>query len=505
MKPTHSPYPRRRQIIRRPPVPVRSLTARAFNALGWSYGTGLVYVIAQVGYTALTARLVAPAAFGGYALALTAVQLAGLFGAGSLGNAVMRVPELTDRSARTALTLAIGYGALLSAALLALAGPLARWLHMPSLAQALQIMAVQPPMLAASGVATGLLRRGQRYQAASLIDLASTLSGFVIGAATTALGMGVAGLSLGQVTNGAVGMVVGLAWAQAPVRPALDRACAREFMNFSAQVAGQNMGHYMIGNMPLWSVARLAGGTAAGLFSRAYQVVALPTAQFTVGLMRALYPLYREVGPSKLRTQRALTEALVITSGACAVIFGTFAAFAEPATLILLGARWHAAAAITPLLCAFAAVNTLYSVLASAAEAMRWMRMIWITQLVFLAVMIASLLAAHGRLVPTALAMVAATTLTHFFMLSLVSRAGFLHVAQLLGAYLAHGAIGLALAIIPPLISGVTVGRSIILDIIVRAGVTAVLWLGLWLLRGQVPGLRLGLSRMRAIHLLHRA
>jgi lipopolysaccharide exporter len=90
------------------PVPVRSLSARALHAVGWSYVAGFIFLVAQVGYTAITARLVSPLAYGGYALALTIVGLAGLVGMVGLGDSVMRVPELTDRGARTALTLAVG-------------------------------------------------------------------------------------------------------------------------------------------------------------------------------------------------------------------------------------------------------------------------------------------------------------------------------------------------------------------------------------------------------------
>ena len=55
------------------PVPVRSLSARALNAVGWSYFAGFIFLVSQVGYTAITARLVSPLAYGGYALALTIV------------------------------------------------------------------------------------------------------------------------------------------------------------------------------------------------------------------------------------------------------------------------------------------------------------------------------------------------------------------------------------------------------------------------------------------------
>jgi polysaccharide transporter, PST family len=101
---------KRALALRPAPVPVRSLSARALNAVGWSYFAGFILLVAQVGYTAITARRVSPLAYGGYALALTIVGLAGLAGMVGIGDSVMRVPELTDRGARTALTLSLGSG-----------------------------------------------------------------------------------------------------------------------------------------------------------------------------------------------------------------------------------------------------------------------------------------------------------------------------------------------------------------------------------------------------------
>jgi PST family polysaccharide transporter len=491
------------RVVRREGRRDRSLTARAVNAVGWGYVSGAVFLLAQVGYTALTARLVGPSAFGGYALALTVVQLACLFGAGGLANAVMRTHELTDRGARTALTLAAGSGLLLTLVLFALSAPIQHWFQTPGTAQAIRILAVQPPMLAVAGVSYGLLRREQRYRAASLIDLASCLAGFTIGAAATGLGMGAAGLSLGMAARGLVAMVVALPCVRISLRPAYDSTQARDFSAFSVQVTGQNLGHYGIAYLPLWSVARLAGGAATGLFSRAYQVVALPADQFASGLMRALYPLYREVNTSKDRFGRALAEGLVLTSGACAIVFGTFAALVQPMAIILLGARWHAAAAVAPLLCGFAAVNTQYAMLASAAEAMRWMRLIWVTQLVFLVAMVASLFAASGRLEATAEAMIAATVTAHIFMLVWASVQGMLRAWEIVRAYSIHIALGVILAIVPPLVSRLLVGGEPVPALCVRMAVLIPLGFGLWMLRGQVPGLRLALMRWRIIRPRH--
>ena len=75
------------------PVPVRSLSARALHAVGWSYFAGFIFLVAQVGYTAITARLVSPAAYGGYALALTIVGLAGLVGMVGLAIRLCEFPN----------------------------------------------------------------------------------------------------------------------------------------------------------------------------------------------------------------------------------------------------------------------------------------------------------------------------------------------------------------------------------------------------------------------------
>ena len=387
---------------------------------------------------------------------------------------------------------------MLSVALIALSGPIEYALRTPGTGQMLRILAVQPPMIAAAGVSYGLLRRGQRYQAASLIDLTSSLIGFAVGIAATISGMGAAGLALGRWPAGRSRCWwdwSGPAFRCAGHRPG-HGAGVRRLLRTSGQ---PGPGHYAIGNLPLWSVARLAGGRAAGLFSRGYALVSLPANQFSFGLTRAAYPLYREVRGSRDRTRRALTEALIITSGASAVVFGTFAAFVQQAALILLGARWYAAAAIAPMLCAFAAVNTLYMVLASAAEAMRWMRKIWITQVAFLVAMAVSLFLASGELEATAAAMVIATAIAHVFMLLWVSRDGLLRTAEVLRAYAVHTVLFVVVAVIPPLVSQAVVSQSLIATLAVRTAVLVVLALLLWLLRRRIPGLRLGLVRLSGL------
>ena len=139
--------------------------------------------------------------------------LACLVGMVGIGDSVMRVPELTDRGARTALTLGLGSGVLLSVALIALSGPIEYCASDPW-----HGADAADPRRAAAYDRCG---RGLLWTAAARAALPGRLPyrshvlthRFCCRGAATISGMGAAGLALGQVARGAVAMLVGLVWA----------------------------------------------------------------------------------------------------------------------------------------------------------------------------------------------------------------------------------------------------------------------------------------------------
>ena len=141
--------------------------------MGWSYSR-IRFLVAQVGYTAITARLVRPSAYGGYALALTDRGPCWLVRAGGLEQPVMQFPNSrTWRPDRPDARRRIR-GVVVGASDRRSSGPIEYVLRTAGTGQMLRILAVQPPMIGLRpGSPMDLLRRGQRYQAASLIDLGS--------------------------------------------------------------------------------------------------------------------------------------------------------------------------------------------------------------------------------------------------------------------------------------------------------------------------------------------
>jgi len=463
------------------------LTSVFVRAMAWNYVSGIVLLLAQLAYTAVTARHIPARDFGAYAVGLTLLQVLNYFGGSTFGNAVMRAPELGPQVATTAMLLSVAAGSVISLVLVVLAEPAETLLHAPGLTQVLYLLALMPPMTGVSAVASGLLRREDRYRSAAVIALISSIIGFLVGGFLAVQGEGVVALVLAQVVCAWFGGVVATFAVRRRLSRSLSARGVRQLLPFSAQVSGQNLLHYVVEALPVWVVTRSYGVTVTGYFTRSMQLVYLPTYQLLTAIQRSLYPLYqrlREPG----RRRAALTDVLVLTSGGAAVFYGIGAACGEPLALLLLGPAWSESARLVPAFCAAYAASTVYGVTSSAAEALGWMSVIWRVQVMFILTTVVGLVIAAGHDVSAVvLVMFLAPASAHALMVSTRTFRESIDGARVATAYAVHGAIAVSLYAAASLAATIAAPSSHILDLAVRIGTVGCVLAVIWLLRAHVP------------------
>ena len=71
--------------------------------MAWSYAGATLVIVAQIAYTAFTARILEPSAFGAYASAQALIALMGYFSLATVGAALARKPALAVSTVGTAL------------------------------------------------------------------------------------------------------------------------------------------------------------------------------------------------------------------------------------------------------------------------------------------------------------------------------------------------------------------------------------------------------------------
>lgn len=321
-----------------------SVQTRAAHGHRSTLFTQGIRLLCKVASVLIVARLVAPSDHGLFAMAASFSLLLWMFRDLGLGTAAIQAASLSDGQCAAIFRAQLRIGILLTAATAA-AGPLvARFYHQPQLT--LLLLSISPGFffIGLAGLPRVLLTRSLRYDTINRIETISavTSTASMIGAA--ALGAGAYSFALFQVMAELIWAV--LAWKYQPWRQPVGTAredlsalskTGREFtwfqalsyLSLQAEIVG--VGHYL-------------GAYALGLYSRAGQMLTLPTVHIAEPLSSvSLSALSRLAGSQTNFKKQACNSANMIahlTLPAAAIVI----ALPEEVVRIVLGKNWLEAA-----------------------------------------------------------------------------------------------------------------------------------------------------------------
>lgn len=339
----------------------RSIAAGAL----WLVIAQAVLAVGQVAYTAITSRLLAPEAFGVYAVALSATGFLGIAYSG-FPAAVLARADFSRRIEASFQCMSWIVG-LASAGVLIAAAPLwtALWGSESSI-HLTRILAVQMLVAAPTAVQLALLRREGRTRADAMVQAFGGLIGFAVGAGVVAATSSELALAVNPVATAASQWALASGSRRSFLLPKAS-AWHPEVAKFAANIALQNLGFFIMLTAPQWTVSRISNDNVLGHFSRAWLIVALPAMTLGGALTRALQPHYRHFEERPARS-RALSDAVRLTAALSFTPFAVLAVNADQFTRVVLGTGWDRAGALARPLAAGFGLYVVFTVLASAAE-----------------------------------------------------------------------------------------------------------------------------------------
>ncbi len=328
------------------------LKQRSLRGIAATAGAQGVRVLLQIGSVMMLSRLLGPAEFGLVAMVMPLIGLVLLFNEFGLNHAVVQQREVTLAQLSALFWANLGISAVLALAVVATA-PLLAWLYAePRVAP---IAASLSLLLLLGGMAAqpmALLSRQMRFGVLSVIDVAGSLAGVVVGVLAALAGLGAWALVAMLLGNAAACLV--LAWSLAGWRPGPPRRERGVFalLRFGGSVTGANLVAHLAYNIDKVLVGLASGPVALGLYERAGRLTVQPMWQAILPVARVAVPLLSRLqdDPARYRAAylRLLGAMLAATSPGivCAIVL------AEPVVVTLLGASWRDAA---PILAAMAA------------------------------------------------------------------------------------------------------------------------------------------------------
>lgn len=356
------------------------------SGLGWSLTSSLAMRLGNVLLSMVVARLIAPEAFGVFAVALTVWTILGALSEFGLGSDLVRAAD-PERRAPTVATLGVVIGAG-AAVTMALSAPLlAQAFRSPESAPVVAVMAVALALFGFTIVPAAHLQRGYRQRTLFLVNGTGLLVSAVTIVTLALLDLGPLALAWGQVAGQATIVVCLYAATASLPRLGWDGALARESLAFCLPLASANLVSWLLITLDNVIVSRELSPAALGLYVLAFNVSSWPMSAVGQAVRVVALPAFAD-SPSAEERNRGFVRAVAPTVLVATFMGLVLATLSEQVITVLYGDRWAAAGTALAGLAVFGAVRVLLDLVATFLIAVGDTRQVLVVQLVWLAAML---------------------------------------------------------------------------------------------------------------------
>lgn len=266
------------------------LRTAAVHGLRWSAIARPTTEIIQLGSLVILARLIVPAEFGRYAIALIAQEVAFLIITAGLSAALVQRKTLRREHLQTGMALALIAGLGLAALTLVVASLLVTPIYGAHTALFVRLMAPLGIVSALSTVPSATLQRRMAFRRLSEIEVLSTLARVGVAISLALAGLSGESLVLGVLAGSLTATVI--AWMSArPPLPRLERKAARELLSFGLPVSLASVSWIGFRNVDYAIIGARLGALQTGFYFRAYTLAVEYQTKVAVVMTQVGFPV----------------------------------------------------------------------------------------------------------------------------------------------------------------------------------------------------------------------
>ncbi|MGH3065769.1 MAG: lipopolysaccharide biosynthesis protein [Gaiellaceae bacterium] len=336
-----------------------SLRTRAAKGVFWTATGAWGRQIALFVVIAIQAHLLAPTDFGLVAFAAIFVGLTHVLADEGLADALVQRKELERAHLDAAFWTTVGFAAVLTLILAALAVPIAAVLGDDRLALVLIVLSLSIPIQASSLVQRALLTRELKFRSLALRSLCGIAVGGTCGVIAAFSGLGVWSLVIQNIAGVTTGTLV--LWRVTDFRPRLTFSYShcRDLLGFGSNVVGFRLLIYFTRWADELLIGAFLGPAALGFYTVGNRMLRM-LIQVTSSLIdRVSFPVYAKLQDKPARLKAAFYKS---TSFAALIAFPVFLATAVLAPQIVdlfFGPKWADSVPIMQLLAFFGLIQVL--------------------------------------------------------------------------------------------------------------------------------------------------
>lgn len=280
------------------------LRTRAIKSVGWLAVSRLWTQAVSWAVTVILARLLLPADYGLFAMAMAVIHFLDLFQEMGLGSAIVQRREVSQRQLNAVFWLSVAIGLVLLGGAWVAAPFVARFYAEPQLAWMVRVLATSFLLNSLGTISHGLLTRAIDFRQRSLAEGVATVAGAIVSVGLAWSGQGVWALVWGHVVRQLcrnVALVRAAGWHPGL---AVTTVGLGGMVSFGMHVTGASAIGSVIGLVNTAIVGRGLGGPALGLYSMADSLGRTAINKISISVINQVsFPLFSRLqdDPGRLR------------------------------------------------------------------------------------------------------------------------------------------------------------------------------------------------------------
>lgn len=316
------------------------LGARSTGGVLITFIAQLLTLFIQIGYIAATARLLRPGDFGVAAMAVSVTGLAGLFTDMGLSTASVQRKTLDQNIVSALFAANVLLGLLAMFVCFGLAYPATLFFNDHRVAYAVLAYGAIIPVSAAAVQHVALLQRGMRQFALQVVGISSIVLGSLVGVLVAILGGSYWALIAAAAATAVTRLV--LSWSMSPWRPSKvsDWSEVRGVVHFGAHMTGFNVTHFVATQTDNALIGAFWGADAAGVYSRAYQLMLLPLNAVSGPLGSVFLPALSRLQSDPARWRHTFLRVFLVSSTIGCAIAAVLIVSGDKLVYIVYGPSW---------------------------------------------------------------------------------------------------------------------------------------------------------------------
>jgi len=318
-----------------------TVTKKTIKGLFWVFsGTGGQQVV-QIFILGVLARLLSAQDFGLVNAAQIVIGFSSLFSHLGIGPAIVQRKVLTEQHITTGYTVSLITGVSFTLLNCFFAPVIASIMNMSELTEIIRVISLLFIVQSFNIIPHSLLARNLRFKQQTIIQLISYVFGYgLVGIVMALLDMGVWALVWAQISQAIIGTVCATIFQPYPKKITINKLALNDLFYFGGGFTIARVANYLANSGDNFVVGRWLGKEALGNYSRAFQIVLMPSTLFGSVLDSVLFPAMSTMQENNVSLKNAFRRGVLFIAVIIFPISILSVILAPEIIRIFLGENW---------------------------------------------------------------------------------------------------------------------------------------------------------------------